>query len=164
MGNFGIKDIKALKEALPKIEEIEVSPVQEKPKNYATVSLCCLSVTNPFRNKIIQFVIYNKWFDRFILLVIVTNCMFLAMDKGVDFVTNNNNTIDLVFLCIYTSEMTLKIIAMGFFMREYSYLREGWNIMDFFVVVLGWLSIIVSSDSISGIKVIRILRPLRTIN
>ena len=53
LGNFGIKDIKALKEALPKIEEIEVSPVQEKPKNYATVSLCCLSVTNPFRNKII---------------------------------------------------------------------------------------------------------------
>lgn len=90
--------------------------------------------------------------------------MFLAMDKGVDFVTNNNNTIDLVFLCIYTTEMSLKIIAMGFVMREYSYLREGWNIMDFFVVVLGWVSIIVSSDSISGIKVIRILRPLRTIN
>ena len=90
--------------------------------------------------------------------------MFLAMDKGVDFVTNNNNTIDLVFLCIYTTEMSLKIIAMGFVMREYSYLREGWNIMDFFVVVLGWFSIIVSSDSISGIKVIRILRPLRTIN
>ena len=89
--------------------------------------------------------------------------MFLAMDKGVDFVTNNN-TIDLVFLCIYTTEMSLKIIAMGFVMREYSYLREGWNIMDFFVVVLGWVSIIVSSDSISGIKVIRILRPLRTIN
>lgn len=86
------------------------------------------------------------------------------MDKGVDFVTNNNNTIDLVFLCIYTTEMSLKIIAMGFVMREYSYLREGWNIMDFFVVVLGWVSIIVSSDSISGIKVIRILRPLRTIN
>ena len=90
--------------------------------------------------------------------------MFLAMDKGVDFVTNNNNTIDLVFLCIYTTEMSLKIIAMGFVMREHSYLREGWNIMDFFVVVLGWVSIIVSSDSISGIKVIRILRPLRTIN
>ena len=86
------------------------------------------------------------------------------MDKGVDFVTNNNNTIDLVFLCIYTTEMSLKIIAMGFVMREHSYLREGWNIMDFFVVVLGWVSIIVSSDSISGIKVIRILRPLRTIN
>ena len=92
------------------------------------------------------------------------NCLFLAMDKGVDFVTNNSDTIDLVFLCIYTTEMVLKIIAMGFVMREYSYLREGWNIMDFFVVVLGWVSIIVSSDSISGIKVIRILRPLRTIN
>ena len=86
------------------------------------------------------------------------------MDKGVDFVTNNTDIIDLVFLCIYTTEMTLKIVAMGFFMREYSYLREGWNIMDFSVVVLGWVSIIVNNNSISGIKVIRILRPLRTIN
>ena len=36
--------------------------------------------------------------------------------------------------------------------------------MDFSVVVLGWVSTIIDSGDISAIKVIRILRPLRTIN
>ena len=70
------------------------------------------------------------------------NCLFLAMDKGVDFVTNNSDTIDLVFLCIYTTEMVLKIIAMGFFMREFTYLRDGWNLLDFLIVFISLLSII----------------------
>lgn len=88
----------------------------------------------------------------------------MALSKGVDFVTNNDNTIDLIFLCIYTTEMVLKIIAMGFFMREFTYLRDGWNALDFFVVALGWVSILVNSNKISSIKVIRIFRPLKTIN
>lgn len=61
-------------------------------------------------------------------------------------------------------EMVLKIIAMGFFMRAHSYLRDSWNILDFMVVILGWISRVFESGDISAIKVIRILRPLRTIN
>ena len=72
----------------------------------------------------------NPLFDRFILLVIVVNCVFLALDKEVDGVTNNIETIDFVFLLIYTWEMTMKIIAMGFVMREHSYLRDSWNIVS----------------------------------
>lgn len=65
------------------------------------------------------------------MIVIVVNCGFLAMDKEVEFVTNNSDTIDLVFLIIYTIEMFLKIIAQGFFMRAHSYLRDNWNIVSF---------------------------------
>ena len=92
------------------------------------------------------------------------NCCFLALDKEVDVITANNETIDFIFLNIYTFEMILKIIAMGFFMRPHSYLRDSWNILDFTVVMLGWVSKIFANSNISAIKVIRILRPLRTIN
>lgn len=157
--------MKALKEAMPAYPDDDDLPAtQDAQKNYATVSLCCLSVTNPFRNKIIQLVAVNPWFDRFILFVIMVNCVFLALDKEVDAITENNETIDLIFLFIYTMEMILKVIAMGFFMRAHSYLRDSWNILDFTVVVLGWISIFFDSGDISAIKVIRILRPLRTIN
>jgi len=61
-------------------------------------------------------------------------------------------------------EMLLKIIAQGFFMLPYSYLRDAWNILDFGVVIMGWLSLFLSSSNVSAIRVIRILRPLRTIN
>jgi hypothetical protein len=94
------------------------------------VSLCCLSVTNPFRNKIIQLVAINPWFDRFILAVILVNCFFLALDGEIDIITANGDTIDFVFLLIYTGEMILKVIAMGFVMRAHSYLRDTWNIVS----------------------------------
>lgn len=51
------------------------------------------------------------------------------------------DNIDFFFLIIYTIEMMLKIIAMGFFMRAHSYLRDTWNILDFVVVILGWVSL-----------------------
>lgn len=154
-----------MKEAMPPYPENDETNVNTEQKNYATVSLCCLSVTNPFRNKIIQIVAVNPAFDRFILVVIVVNCVFLALDQENDLISKNSSKIDLGFLIIYTGEMILKIIAMGFFMRAHSYLRDAWNILDFFVVILGWLAIIFeNSGDISAIKVIRILRPLRTIN
>lgn len=150
---------------MPPYPENDETNVNTEQKNYATVSLCCLSVTNPFRNKIIQIVAVNPAFDRFILVVIVVNCVFLALDQENDLISKNSSRIDLGFLIIYTGEMILKIIAMGFFMRAHSYLRDAWNILDFFVVILGWLAIIFeNSGDISAIKVIRILRPLRTIN
>jgi hypothetical protein len=92
LSNFGIKSKRALKEALPPYPDDEtIPPNTDLTKNYATVSLCCLSVTNPFRNKIIQITLVNPWFDRFILLVIVVNCVFLALDREVELVTKNND-------------------------------------------------------------------------
>ena len=42
----------------------------------------------------------------------------------------------MVFLIIYTTEMVLKIIAMGFFMRAHSYLRDAWNIVSLSSLIL----------------------------
>jgi len=36
-------------------------------------------------------------------------------------------------------EMLLKIIALGFMFKPYSYMRDGWNVLDFTVVVMGWI-------------------------
>ena len=106
----------------------------------------------------------NPWFDRFILTVIIVNCFFLAVDKEMESINKYSDDIDMVFLLIYTVEMVLKIIAMGFFMRAHSYLRDTWNVLDFVVVILGWVSLYLAEQNISAIRVIRILRPLRTIN
>jgi hypothetical protein len=153
--------LRKILEAQPEEDE-ETNQLEQK--NYATVALCCLSVTNPFRNKIIQMVTVNPCFDRIILFVIMLNCLVLATDNEVSFVTDNIKIIDNIFLIIYTIEMVLKIIAMGFCMREHSYLRDPWNKLDFVVVVMGWVSALIDSGDISAIRVMRILRPLRTIN
>ena len=92
-----------------------------------------MSVTNPFRNKIIQLVAINPWFDRVILVVILLNCLFLAVDGEVVSIEKYSDHIDFVFLIVYTIEMLLKIIAMGFVMRAHSYLRDTWNIVSIFI-------------------------------
>lgn len=126
--------------------------------------MCCLSVTNPFRVIVIEIVLGNPWFDRFFLLVIVANSIILAMDHEVAVITDHNDMIDFIFLGLYSIEMVLKVIAMGFFMRSFSYLRDPWNVIDFTVIGLGWISNLISNSNISSFRVIRILRPLKTIN
>ena len=86
------------------------------------------------------------------------------MDHEIDFVKDNSDLIDMCFLVVYTVEMLLKIVAMGFFMRAHSYLRDAWNILDFSVVILGWVSFLLQNSNVSAIRVVRIMRPLRTIN
>ena len=40
-----------------------------------------------------------------------------------------------VFLVIYTIEAMFKVTARGFFVNKYTYLRDGWNWLDFTVIV-----------------------------
>ena len=60
--------------------------------------------------------------------------------------------------------MALRIIAMGFITREFSYLRNFWNVNDFIVVIFGWIAVVTSNKIIEAAKIIRILRLLRAAN
>lgn len=56
---------------------------------------------------------------------------------------------------------------MGFCMHKKSYLRDRWNWLDFFVVLVSLLDFVPALDQYSSLKVLRtarILRPLRSIN
>lgn len=97
-------------------------------RNYASVSLCGCTVTNPIREFVIK-VVTNPWFDRVILFFILANSVVLALDDPFNpniWFTNS----DYLFLSVFSIEMFLKIIAMGFVMRPYSYLRDSWNIVS----------------------------------
>lgn len=45
--------------------------------------------------------------------------------------------VEYVFLVIFTLEAIMKIIAYGFMLHSGAYLRNGWNILDFIIVVIG---------------------------
>ena len=60
----------------------------------------------------------------------------LALDNEVEIITKYAEDIDFIFLIIYTIEMILKIIAMGFFMRAHSYLRDTWNVVSTYSYLL----------------------------
>ena len=69
---------------------------------------------------------------------------------------------------IFTFEMVIKMVANGFlFNGEPSYLRNGWNILDFIIVTSAIVGLIPGTGNISFLKalrMLRILRPLRLIS
>ena len=145
-----------------------------RPKTYDEMcegipdySLFILGKRNPIRAATISLV-KGPYFDQFILLLILANCVFLAMDTNeVLFEESSLGKLvamsEVIFTGIYVVEMILKIIAMGFVLGKGSYLSDPWNRLDFFVVVLGLLGYLPGMGNFSGIRTVRILRPLRTI-
>lgn len=49
-----------------------------------------------------------------------------------------------MFLSIYTIEMLLKIIGMGFILNKGAYLRDYWNILDFVIVITSYYPLILT--------------------
>ena len=46
-------------------------------------------------------------------------------------------TVEYIFLFIFTLEAMLKIVALGFLFHSGAYLRNAWNILDFIIVIIG---------------------------
>jgi len=76
-----------------------------------------------------------------------------------------SNMFDTYFQSFYTIEMSMKIFALGFVWNDGSYLRNGWNVLDFFIVVTGFIPYILKDNvRLSGLRTLRVLRPLKTIS
>ena len=139
----------------------------EEKKPLPEFSLGFLSQTNPVRAVAINW-IRSKWFNQSIIGLIVLNCIVLAMNSSnPDFDKSKlyDFTVyaDIVFTALFTVEMVVRVIGMDFIWSEGSYLRDPWNVIDFFVVVLGWLAFHPSLGNYTAIRTVRVLRPLRTI-
>eukprot|EP01084_Bolivina_argentea_P006659 12632_1 len=164
------------------------------------------SLWHKIRRFVRQEIVQTSWFETVILIVILINCVFLALDNP----TNEDETLQDViliteycFTVIYIIEMLLKWIGLGFFGRhtaqdtakdknadqkasvfsymvntvfngeeeaekkdEYvGYFLDGWNVLDFVVVVLGSIVPLAlpNAASVSSIRALRTLRALRTI-
>jgi hypothetical protein len=58
--------------------------------------------------------VFNPWFDFVILLAILANCIFLAIDDPTEPETEDQSIAEFVFLLVFTAEMVFKVIALGF--------------------------------------------------
>ena len=114
------------------------------------------------------------WFDRFITFVILLNSLLLAFtdyQERVDtsYVSPRNEffaKVDVVFSIIFLCECASKLIALGFCFHKNSYMRDAWNWLDFFIVIIsiiGWLPFF-DAGALTALRTFRILRPLRSIN
>jgi hypothetical protein len=112
-------------------------------------SLYMFDEASRLRQAVLKIILW-KWFDRFILTVIIVNSIFLALTDysitAVDPRTLNpdpdrswRNLVvsrsELYFTIIFAMEAVLKIVGMGFMFDEGSYLQDKWNWSVHLVVV-----------------------------
>jgi len=112
-----------------------------------------------------------KWFESFVMLIIFLNCLSLALYDYQDRrnYTRWNQRIELagqIFTALFVFEFVLKAVSMGFCFHKKSYLRDGWNWIDFLVVLVGILEFFptLQYTNIKALRTIRVIRPLRSIN
>ena len=111
-------------------------------------------------------IVSHPFFETICLLVILTNCCFLAADDPTVGEQPYQVTADYIFQALYSFEIVLKVFAYGFIFNQGSYLRNPWNDLDFIIVLFGYLSYLQLSGGIDlkVLRTFRILRPLRTIS
>jgi hypothetical protein len=121
----------------------------------------------------IVWLVSQKWFDGFILLLIFINSILMGMK---DYLDKDNLTptnrmveaLDPYFNSIIVSECLLKILGMGFIMGKNAYLTDGWNWLDFSVVCSTVSQMLViyfypetKESAFAAFRAVRLLRPLR---
>ncbi|XP_061500103.1 sodium channel protein 60E isoform X4 [Anopheles gambiae] len=130
-------------------------------KNYihrftGTKSLFCFTPWSPTRRACV-YLATNQFFDYFVMATILFNCIFLAMSETIE-------EAEYIFLAIYTSEMIIKMIAKGFILNKYTYLRNPWNWLDFVVITSGYATIALDVGNLAGLRTFRVLRALKTVS
>lgn len=65
-----------------------------------------------------------------------TFCVVSWYSKKLVFVSLQER-VEYLFLIIFTVEAFLKVIAYGLLFHPNAYLRNGWNLLDFIIVVVG---------------------------
>lgn len=60
--------------------------------------------------------------------------------------------------------MVIKIIAKGFVLNKYTYLRNPWNWLDFVVITSGYATIGMEVGNLAGLRTFRVLRALKTVS
>lgn len=116
---------------------------------------------------------FVRWFDYIITFVIFLNTICLTLQDysfrqtGTDPNPDKTYVLEILeynFVSIFFIEFILKSLAMGLVFEENTYLRDGWNFIDFLVVISSVMSFFPNSIKLSALRTIRILRPLRSIN
>ncbi|XP_035271256.1 sodium channel, voltage gated, type V-like, alpha b isoform X3 [Anguilla anguilla] len=125
----------------------------------ATSALYIFSPFHPVRRASIRILVHSL-FSLFIMCTILTNCCFMAMSEPAQWA----KYVEYTFTGIYTFESLIKILARGFCVGPFTFLRDPWNWLDFSVIVMAYVTEFVDLGNVSALRTFRVLRALKTIS
>uniref|UniRef100_A0A8C9QVZ6 Sodium channel protein n=1 Tax=Scleropages formosus TaxID=113540 RepID=A0A8C9QVZ6_SCLFO len=127
----------------------------------ATPSLYFISPFNILRRIAIKILIHSYPFKCMIIMcTILTNCVFMTFSNPPEW----SKQVEYTFTGIYTFESAVKIIARGFCIDDFTFLRDPWNWLDFMVISMAYVTEFVDLGNVSALRTFRVLRALKTIS
>jgi hypothetical protein len=141
---------------------ISTPAVAEQSMSYLC---CCLpervdEVLWPLRRMVARFVL-SSYFEALIQVLIIWSSLTLCWEDATfrenDSLQATMKVFNVLFVTCFTIEATLKIFGFGW----YGYFNSGWNVLDFFIVIVGIVSLVVTGGNIKSLKALRTLRALR---
>ncbi|XP_033022295.1 sodium channel protein type 1 subunit alpha isoform X2 [Lacerta agilis] len=125
----------------------------------ATPALYILTPFNPIRKISIKILVHSL-FSMLIMCTILTNCVFMTLSNPPEWTKN----VEYTFTGIYTFESLVKILARGFCIDGFTFLRDPWNWLDFTVITFAYITEFVNLGNVSALRTFRVLRALKTIS
>ncbi|KAF6313454.1 sodium voltage-gated channel alpha subunit 5 [Rhinolophus ferrumequinum] len=126
----------------------------------ATNALYVLSPFHPVRRAAVKILVHSYPLRMFIMCTILTNCVFMAQHDPPPW----TKYVEYTFTAIYTFESLVKILARGFCLHAFTFLRDPWNWLDFSVIVMAYTTEFVDLGNVSALRTFRVLRALKTIS
>ncbi|XP_059965970.1 sodium channel protein type 5 subunit alpha isoform X2 [Mesoplodon densirostris] len=126
----------------------------------ATNALYVLSPFHPIRRVAVKILVHSYPWHMLIMCTILTNCVFMAQHDPPPW----TKYVEYTFTAIYTFECLVKILARGFCLHAFTFLRDPWNWLDFSVIVMAYVSENIKLGNLSALRTFRVLRALKTIS
>ncbi|XP_034241357.1 sodium channel protein para isoform X3 [Thrips palmi] len=123
----------------------------------ATDALWILDPFNPIR-RVAIYILVHPLFSLFIITTILTNCILMIMPSS-----PKVESTEVIFTGIYTFESAVKVMARGFILQPFTYLRDAWNWLDFIVIVLAYITMGIDLGNLAALRTFRVLRALKTV-
>ncbi|XP_065438766.1 sodium channel protein type 5 subunit alpha-like isoform X2 [Chrysemys picta bellii] len=105
------------------------------------------------------------------MCTILTNCVFMAKfeiprksNSKSSLPSSWNKYVEYTFTGIYTFEVLIKILARGFCLNEFTFLRDPWNWFDISVIAMAYAGEFSNIGNVSVLRTFRVLRALKTIS
>ncbi|XP_046749978.1 sodium channel protein para isoform X9 [Diprion similis] len=123
----------------------------------ATDALWILDPFNPIR-RVAIYILVHPLFSLFIITTILVNCILMIMPT-----TPTIESTEVIFTGIYTFESAVKVMARGFILQPFTYLRDAWNWLDFVVIALAYVTMGIDLGNLAALRTFRVLRALKTV-
>jgi len=123
----------------------------------ATSAMWLLTPYNSVRRTAIN-VLIHPLFNFFIICTILSNCMLMITPS-----TPIIESSEVLFTAIYTFESGVKLMARGFCLECFTYLRDAWNWLDFVVIALAYVTMGIDLGNLAALRTFRVLRALKTV-